>query len=374
MEVINEKPTFDKTVKGPEDEGYDTDTTASIGDTVEWKLTVGVPSNVDKLNTFKVSDKLSTQLNYVKPDDGSSGVTVKAFSGASVVVLTAGDYQITSEPQNEMSGKNDWANPDIVVDFTETGKTKLAEKNVDKIEITFKTILNATANIGQIGNINDGRLTYSNEIVSGGTPKEDYIEDRAVVYTFNLSVDKVDANSLTPLEGVEFNLYEYNGEGTPTEDVLKASGGLIKITGTNGEYKLALTGGSETLTTNADGEISVNGLGNGKYYLVETKAKEGYNLLKSPVEVKLQVQSETTITTTTTTENGETKTTVTESTVVFDSKADSTGSYEITIENNKGFELPTTGGMGTLLASFAGILLMAGGAFVFLSSRKRKNA
>ena len=44
------------------------------------------------------------------------------------------------------------------------------------------------------------------------------------------------------------------------------------------------------------------------------------------------------------------------------------------LKTTKGFKLPTTGGMGTLLASFAGILLMAGGAFVFLSSRKRKNA
>ena len=32
--------------------------------------------------------------------------------------------------------------------------------------------------------------------------------------------------------------------------------------------------------------ISVSGLANGHYWLVETKTKDGYNLLKAPVEVK----------------------------------------------------------------------------------------
>ena len=38
------------------------------------------------------------------------------------------------------------------------------------------------------------------------------------------------------------------------------------------------------------GYITQSGLANGEYYLVETKTADGYNLLKSPVKVQLNVQ------------------------------------------------------------------------------------
>ena len=91
-----------------------------------------------------------------------------------------------------------------------------------------------------------------------------------------------------------------------------------------------------TLITDDKGKITVDGLGNGRYFLVETKAYEGYNLLSQPVEVTLNVSTVTEYTRTTTT-NAEGVTTSTESktTTTFDNDPSKTGTYTITIENNK---------------------------------------
>ena len=116
-------------------------------------------------------------------------------------------------------------------------------------------------------------------------------------------------------------------------------------------------------------------LKNGNYYLVETKTNDGYNLLKEPVKVEINVTFATTTETKTETDlDGNTTSTTTVKTTSFEGGKDNTGTYEIEVQNNKGFQLPTTGGTGTILASLIGILLMGGGAFVFFSSRKKKNA
>lgn len=45
---------------------------------------------------------------------------------------------------------------------------------------------------------------------------------------------------------------------------------------------------------------------------------------------------------------------------------------EITVINRKGFELPVTGGFGTLLFSAIGALLVVGGVGVLMSTKKKK--
>ena len=48
--------------------------------------------------------------------------------------------------------------------------------------------------------------------------------------------------------------------------------------------------------------------------------------------------------------------------------------YTITIINRKGFDLPTTGGFGTLLFSGIGVLLVVAGVGVLLSLKKKNRA
>lgn len=354
----NEKPEFEKTVENKEG-SFDNDTDASVGDYVTWKVTAAVPSNVDQLATYKITDKMSNGLTWV--EDKANLTVITNVNGVALVENT--DYTLTKPNDNTSGGT--WT-----ITFTQSGKEKLAENNVKYITVTFDTLLNENANVGNTGNLNDAQLDYSNAIYptidgenpnNGKTPGEDHIKDEAIVYTFGIDVLKVDGKTSNALAGVKFDLYKYNGtEANPTVADLKGSDGkLVK-----GE-----------LTTDANGKISVSGLENGTYYLVETQTNSGYNLLKEPVKVVVNVaytvKTETTVVKD---KNGNVTSTTTVTTKTFTGGKDNSGRYEITVKNNKGFELPTTGGFGTILFSVIGILLMAGGAVVLFRTNKKKTA
>lgn len=186
-----------------------------------------------------------------------------------------------------------------------------------------------------------------------------------------MNIEKVDGkDSRGKLPGAEFDLYLYNGSETnPTEAELKNHGKLV------GHY-----------TTDVNGQINVSGLKNGTYYLVETKAPTynvvengetkiySYNLLKEPVKVDVAVEYEVKETTTITTdENGNVTTNKIESKKYVGGE-DNSGNYKVIIKNNKGFNLPTTGGFGTLLFSGIGVLLVVAGVGVLLSLKKKNRA
>lgn len=374
INALNEKPTLEKTVK--DGDNWDDETDASIGDTVTWKVTASVPSKVNELKEFSLKDTMSQALTWVSEEEAQ--LTITTDPGVELTRDT--DYTLTV-PQNNTAGGS-WT-----ISFTQDGKNKLAASNVTSIDVTFNTVLNANASVGSAGNLNTGELDYSNAIYptedpsnpnDSKEPGKDVITDQAIVYTFALGVEKVDGSTRTPLANVTFDLYSYEGEEkNVTEDILESSGTPISVAQTEagvGHYVVD-GAGNATLTTDAEGNIVVNGLKNGNYYLVETKTNDGYNLLKEPVKVEINVTFATTTETKTETDlDGNTTSTTTVKTTSFEGGKDNTGTYEIEVQNNKGFQLPTTGGTGTILASLIGILLMGGGAFVFFSSRKKKNA
>ena len=364
VEVNNEKPDLDKTVKNAAG-NYGTDADYSVGDMVEWKVSATVPSNVDKLKTFKITDKMSVELTWVEADANITIATDKD-AGSEKILSAGGDYTLTTPDDNANGGE--WT-----IEFTDNGKKKLKDKNVSRIDVTFKTKLNANANIGKGGNLNDAQLDYSNAIYptteeqpdnpnGGKDPQTDVIKDQAIVYTFLLDAVKVDgSNTETKLLGAEFDLYRYNGDKKdPTEADLKDTTQSELV----GHY-----------TSDKNGKLNIPGLKKATYYLVETKAPtyedsdgkvHSYNLLKEPVKVEIDSAYSTETKTTTTTENG---ITTTKTEVV---KADTNGTFTVIIKNNKGFDLPVTGGFGTLLFSGIGALLVVGGIGVLMSIKKKK--
>lgn len=360
--VYNEKPSLEKSVKNT-DGKYDNDTDASVGDTVTWKVEASVPSNVNELKMYKLTDKMSSALTWENVKDANLQITTNPST-----VLTKGtDYTLTVPTDNTAGGT--W-----IIDFTEAGKTKLATNKVKVITVTFNTKLNESAKIGSEGNLNDAELDYSNAIYptedpknpnKDNTPGEDIIKDQAIVYSFQMNIEKVDGkDSSIKLQGVTFDLYSYTGTNpNPTEADLK---------GTDGK-RIA-----HDLTTDANGKIQYKGLKNGTYYLVETKTvktKDGkqYNLLKEPVKVEIKVDYVTKTETTITKDgNGNVTDTTTVSTKTFTGgDKDSDGTFTVTVKNYTGFDLPITGGMGTVLFSIAGFALMAGAAFVLLKGRRK---
>ena len=333
--VKNEKPDLTKKVKDRTKDEWKQYSDYNVGDMVPYKITVKVPSNITKLKYFTVTD---TPTNL---KDDVSTVEVKVKDGDAAVAKEA--YRVAeAEAGNGFTVRFD--------------PTKMASYEGKELVITYRAELLSAAKTTTDGNSNIAKLEYSNKILpNAGDPDKDTIEDKAIVYTFKLNIIKK-ANSVEgkALNGVKFDLYKEVPAGTEGA----ATAEQVKEAGLNTSKTWLRV--AQNLTTKDKGEVSCSGLANGTYYLVETKTVDGYNLLKAPVEVNLKVEYVTT------TENGVTKMEFTEN------SEPSNGTHSETIINKQGFQLPTTGGMGTLLFSVIGVIVMIAAAFILLKGRKKE--
>lgn len=352
--VTNDKPDMTKEVKNGSEWKHDAD--YSVGDKVPYRITVSVPANIAKLKKFALTD---TPTN-LKDDVTSVKVTDK--TGKTTILATA---TVTADGNG------------FIIDFAPADLTTYAGQN---IIVTYNAELLSTAVTTTAGNPNTATLEYSNKILPDtddeanpnkpGEPKTDKITDTAVVYTFQIQIEKkAEKADGTPLADVEFDLYKAVDAGTAgvaTADEVKKAG----LDSSKAWKKINET----SLKTNTEGKVSQSGLKNGEYYLVETKTNETYNLLKAPVKVTLNIA----YTTTTKAEYNidETgKTTLVkhevEKTEFKNAGVASDGIQIQTVINKKGFTLPLTGGMGTVLFSVIGLALVLAGVVVITASRKK---
>ena len=369
--VYNYKPDIDKQVQDRGTDKWVEASDYSVGDEVPYKITVTVPKNIEKMQTFKVTDT-PTNLKYV---EGSMNVVADPAE-KKVTLKENTDYTLdTTDPANGFTVSFDTSKLTAYV-----GKT---------IEISYKAKLLQKAVTTVEGNDNKARLIYSNTTDKDGDGKNT-ITDSAFVYTFKIEVIKQDENG-KGLDGVEFDLYR-EVDGTPGEKGTLISAdakalGLEEVAG-----KAWLKVNKEKLVTDKNGNIDLTnrltddafnkgdftnvGLSNGRYALVETKTKENYNLLKGPIYVTLNVQYTKTWTSVTETVDENGNITKNKSTQTFHTGMGETltGTREQVIINRKGFKLPTTGGFGTLLFSGIGVLLVVAGVGVLLSLKKKNRA
>ena len=356
IKITNERPDLKKEVQKKNNGPWGRDADYSIEDEIPYKITVNVPNNITKLKTFTVTDtptNLKDNLSSIKITCDGTPVVVEAYS---TEALGADGFTIKFTPAQMEAYK---------------GK---------QLVITYNATLKDTAFNTTAGNRNTAKLEYSKNITPNTTDDPDNpnkgkeegkntIENSTVVYTFAVKIEKTGEDGTTPLKDVKFDLYqEVDAETTGAITGASVPAGLD-----NAKFWKKI----DTLTTDASGIATHNGLSNGTYYLVETKTNDGYNLLKKPIKVILNVQY-TTITKTESAwvedTNGQkqVKSEITETTFT---SADSTTQQGIKVQkviNKKGFTLPTTGGIGTFVFTFAGIAMMAAAVILLITGKKKK--
>lgn len=318
--TVNLKGKDPTTEKKVEDQDW---ASAQVGTKVTFKVTSQVPDMTGKKNyVFRLGDTLSKGLTMNVDDFKSVKIgdrTLQKNVDYTVEVKigdTPGTTDLVVEIKN-FEKHNEQAGSNIVFEYQ-------AEVNKDAV-----TVGNAT---------NKAHVEYGNDPSQMGSSQPDKVK----VYTHTLTINKVDGKDQAPLAGAEFELYE----GSP------AQGSAIKLVQENAvdgnnEYRVADTTDQDTITkvvSPANGIITIKGLKRGKYTLKETKAPAGYN---KGEDTTITIKAEST-------DAGE-NVTVTGNT--------------IDVVNNSGVQLPSTGGMGTIIFVAAGVCVVG---FLILTSRKTK--
>ena len=241
--------------------------------------------------------------------------------------------------------------------------------NYDNIKVVYTAKLNKdnSVNIGTEGNKNNAYLIYENNPYSMESSYQ-IQESSDTVYTYGVEVTKVDKTEETPLPGAEFNLlsgdtaqwflpgdtagvYYLANEGDTKGEVATApetEGGEEPVTAT------------QTLSVDGQGKLYIYGLDEGTYKLKETKAPDGYN-------IKTQAD---TIVISDTDKDGKLDGQVEGQEV----DPNGTGIYEITVENSEGFQLPVTGGIGTVVFAATGIVVVGLGMTLLMIVFKKNRA
>lgn len=379
LTVTDPRPDVEKKVKDrvpasdEEKDQYVKASDYSVGDEIPYKVTVKVPQallNATVANDANFVFEVKDTPEHLEDKD------VKAISITGAEVTTG--VKITPDAEYNVKGGKGFT-----ASFTQAALKELVGAG-DTFTITYTATLLKGADMTIDGNKNTINLKYSNKIDADGkiNPGTSEIEDGAVVYTFSIHVKKLGENANgEPLPNVKFNVYKEVAAGT----VGAVKGSTIGITGEDADkdfVKVVIDDmeNDDTkydLVTNNNGEAKVDGLANGTYYLVETATVNGYNLLSGPVKVTIQVSYS---------KSWKAKDDYVGDKLVhheetlheeyFGGTKTTPGNGYIltTIINRKGFNLPTTGGFGTLLFSGIGVLLVVAGVGVLLSLKKKNRA
>lgn len=272
----------------------------NIGDDVPYIIKVTVPENVDTKLTITINDEMAEGFLKFNNDvtavvDGTNA-EFNAFKTEVESNSNNSKFAITLNDLTKAKGKT--------ITFKYTAKLlQAAEKN------TYYD--------------NKAKLSYSNYVT---------LEKTASVRTFAFDLKKVneDNNELT---GAKFELRTTEGDSN------SAIMFVADATGKNYVKADSPATGSKTIEA---GNVNIRGIKDGTYYLVETEAPQGYNVLDHAITIVID-------------ENGKV--------------ADHAGNV-VEVENKKGIKLPSTGGMGTTVFAIVGLLVMAGAAVTLIVKKR----
>ena len=369
-----EKPTLEKQIQNNNTGEWSTtgNVAFQLGDTVNFRIITSVPdvSRYPNGYTYKIYDTMT--------------------QGLTSNVKSADDFtiEVKNDPGNKLESKyysvetSQITVDDKLVDhfvLTIDVKQAIADGRIaagSELFIIYTAILNDKADFYQIGehrNSNTAYLEYSNNPNGAGTGTGKTPDSTVNAWTFPASISKVDGkDNKKILEGAKFVLSrnpnlkvsdmkcDENGVPTVTTDLIPlfAPGDQSS----NAAYDIAT---AKQIAANTGityvielGSKILAGFGEHAYYLYETKAPNGYNLLSEPVKFTFHSSATNDFVA------GD------PAWITLNDSATQLTGMNFDIANNSGSTLPETGGIGTTLFYVIGALLVVG-AGVLLVTKKR---
>ena len=316
----NGVPSVEKGVSNIQNGTYESTNNASIGDTVYFQTTITAQPGAQ---------------NYVLHDKMTKGLTLKNDS----IVVKKGESPVaTSDYTLKTSGFIDGCTFEIV--FVQTFCDGLQKD--EKITVTYSATLNANAVIGNDANTNTNKTLLS----YGDSQKTTEVTTNTKTFKMDVFKYTENRNDKTKKDGLADAVFTLKKVGkTNTINFVKETPDEI-----NGDiYRVAKTGETGTVTTITSpdsGKFTIKGLSAGTYKLEETKQPAGYNKLRGPVTVVIDMDGKVTV--------GGTEVT------------------QVDVENKTGTVLPSTGGMGTTMIYLIGGVLVLGSGVVLATKRRVK--
>ena len=236
-------------------------TTVNIGETIHYTITGTIPDTTGyKEYQYLIEDTLTDGLDY----DGNVTVEIKDPEGTP-----------TEAPEATITGRK------FELDLSEWVRKN--QKNVGKeFTVTYKAIVNKDAVVTEN---NQAYLEYGDdpENVVRTTPRE------VKSPTYPLQIKKTDSGETNMLAGATFKLYTKEDDANKDINAItitkKADGRYIFDKKSTNTEMVSI--GQKVNNIVADCNLQLNGLEAGTYYLVETKAPDGYNKVSGPIKVMI---------------------------------------------------------------------------------------
>ena len=351
--IVHKKVLEGDTDKKETERSYVDATDYAAGDTIPFMITGTISSQIKSYDnyTYYFTDTLPKGLDL---DPNSIAVQAESVADGSYAkgINATKPKELTKDTDGKVNDwkatvtKNDDGTTSLRVDLHDL--KDLVEHNKlstdDTIVVTYNAKLNDNAVIGQAGNVNNVKLTYSNNPTSEGTGTT--TNKNAKVYTYELDVNKVTGQKA--LAGAGFTLYKKDAKGEYKE---------VKVL--TPEDAIA---GSDS---NVKNKYVFKELDQGEYQIRETTVPKGYHKADD-VTFKITATFE-----------GQNTAGAALKTLSVDNNSltpDTNSGIISTNVNNvsdKGFVLPSTGGMGRYIFLATGALVVVA-AVAFPSLKKKK--